>query len=55
MDGQKYKVIKISNAQGLAIEIYRHTDEGPFFIDSKTLTDKKTDFINLITKNTIFF
>ncbi len=50
MEGQKYKVIKVSNTQGLAIEIYRNTDEGPFFIDSKTLTDKKDGFYKFNNK-----
>ena len=50
LEGQKYKVIKVSNFQGLAIEIYRQTDEGPFFIDSQPLTDKKDGFYKFENK-----
>ncbi len=44
LEGQKYKVIKVSDIQGLAIEIYKYTDEGLFFMDSSPLTDKKDGF-----------
>ena len=50
MDGQKYKVIKVSSIQGLAVEVYRYTDEGPFFIDSQFLTDKKDGFYKFENK-----
>ena len=40
-NGVKYKIIKVQNIGGLALEVYKITDDGPMFLDSDQLTDKK--------------
>lgn len=39
--GQSYKVLKVKNSGGLAVELYRSDDKETVFLDRKQLTDKK--------------
>ena len=43
-DGRVYKIVKIQNLEGLAVELYRFKDGEMVFLDSKQLTDKKDAF-----------
>ncbi|MEM7645439.1 MAG: hypothetical protein AAF203_00905 [Pseudomonadota bacterium] len=40
-EGQVYKVIKIQNRSGLAVELYKKDGDGFMFLDGHQLTDKK--------------
>lgn len=43
-NGTTYKVVKVQNVRGLAIEVYKLTDDGPMLLDFQQLTDKKDAF-----------
>jgi hypothetical protein len=45
-EGRNYKIVKIQNTKGLAVELYRVQDEEMTFLDSQQLTDKKDAFYN---------
>lgn len=42
--GQKYKIIKVENVKGLAIEVYKINDDGIILLDFHQLSDKKDAF-----------
>ena len=44
VDGTSYKVLKIQNIKGLAVEIYKMENNEVFLLDTKQLTDKKDAF-----------
>ncbi len=42
--GRTYKIVKVQNLNGLAVELYKIEDGELIFLDSKELTDKKDAF-----------
>jgi len=44
VNGTVYKVVKIKNLRGLAVELYKLEDQELIFLDTKQLTDKKDAF-----------
>ena len=44
LENHRYKVIKVFSPRGIFIEVYKQTNEGPFFLDSQILTDKRDGF-----------
>lgn len=54
-DQQTYKVIKVQNARGLAVELYKIESDHLMFLDAKQLTDKKDAYYRFgETKHNLF-